>query len=138
MDYIHGPFDLRYGYAGGGQNETWICGVRTLRYGAVCLIAFLLAAGSAIAQPGQNIAGSYRGLMTECLSVVRSTDCRNGLAGLVRLADEVDARRVEWERAAGNPSAAGLQEQYTQAVARLSQAVADFKRDMNPPAAASK
>jgi hypothetical protein len=94
------------------------------------LIALLVVAAPADAQPGQNIAGSYRGLMTGCLSLARSTDCRKGFFELVRLADEVDAKRVEWERAVGGSSAAKLQDDYAGALARLNRAVADFNRDM--------
>jgi hypothetical protein len=86
-----------------------------------------------MAQPGQNIAGNYRGLMTGCISQQRSADCRKGLTELIRLADDVDAKRIEWERA--NPadaSNAQLHEQYTLALARLNQAVVDFNRDMTP------
>ena len=105
---------------------------------AASLVALILAAAPAIAQPGQNIAGTYRGLMTGCLSLARSTDCRKGLAELVRMADEVDARRVEWERAAGSASAAKTQDDYALALARLSRAVEDFNRNMSQPPAELK
>jgi hypothetical protein len=105
---------------------------------AASLIALVLAAAPAIAQPRLNIAGTYRGLITGCLSQERSTDCRKGLTELVRLADEVDARRVEWERAAGGASAARMQDDYAQALARLNRAVEDFNRHMSQPAAEPK
>jgi hypothetical protein len=104
---------------------------KTLR--CASLIALILTAAPAIAQSGQNIAGTYRGLMTGCLSLERSTDCRKGLAELVRLADEVDARRVEWERAAGNPSAEKMHDDYALALARLNGAIDNFNRDMRSP-----
>jgi hypothetical protein len=104
--------------------------MRKALHRAASLIALILAAAHADAQPGQNIAGSYRGLMTGCLSLARSTDCRKGFTELVRLADEVDAKRVEWERAVGGSSAAKMQDDYALALARLNRAVADFNRDM--------
>jgi hypothetical protein len=100
---------------------------------AGCLIAFITMAGPAIAQPGQNIAGTYRGLMVGCLSTKRSQDCRKGFVELIRLADEVDARRMEWEAAAksGTASAAKMQEDLGLARTRLNEAVDKFNRDMS-------
>ncbi len=107
-------------------------------HGIAILLALTFAPAPAVAQPALNIAGTYRGLMTGCLSAERSTECRKGFVELIRLADEVDARRVEWERAAGGASAAKLQEGYAQAKAQLNRAVDDFNRDMSAPAAAAK
>ena len=87
----------------------------------------------AAAQPAQNIAGVYRGLMTGCLSTARSADCRKGYFELVRLAEEMDASRVVWERAAAGAPAAKGQEGYAQAKERLNRAVDDFNRDMSAP-----
>jgi hypothetical protein len=94
----------------------------------------------AVAQQGQNIAGIYRGLMTGCLSQERSADCRKGFTELIALADSVDARRIEWERAntGGDASAAKLQEDYAMALTRLNRAVADFNRNMLSPPVQSK
>ena len=105
--------------------------------GIAALLALTLAPMPAAAQPAQlaqNIAGVYRGLMTGCLSTARSADCRKGYIELVRLAEEVDASRVVWERAAAGAPAAKGQEGYAQAKERLNRAVDDFNRDMNVPA----
>ena len=104
--------------------------------GIAILLALTFAPVPAVPQPAPNIAGIYRGLMTGCLSAERSTECRTGFVKLIRLAEEVDARRVEWERAAGCASAAKLQEGYAQAKVRLNSAVDDFNRDMSAPAGA--
>ena len=113
---------------------------RILFFCSVCSILLIVSAPKVAAQPGQNIAGNYRGLMTSCLSLVRSADCRQGFTELVRLADEVDARRVEWERvtAAGGVSAPRMQENYAQALEQLNRAVADFNRNMSAPPAGGK
>ena len=103
--------------------------------GIAALLALTLAPMPAAAQPAQNIAGVYRGLMTGCLSTARSADCRKGYIELVRLAEEVDASRVVWERAAAGAPAAKGQEGYAQAKERLNRAVDDFNRDMSAPAA---
>lgn len=89
-----------------------------------------------MAQAGQNIAGTYRGLMTGCLSATRSADCRKGFFELIQLADDVDARRIEWERAVntGAASAATMQEELQRATARLNLAVEKFNRDMSSAA----
>lgn len=110
--------------------------MNVLLYSAVCLAALILAAGPAIAQPGQNIAGTYRGLMVGCLSVTRSDDCRKGFVELIQLADAVDAKRVEWELAVktGAASTAKMQEDLELAKARLNQAVDEFNRDMSSAA----
>jgi hypothetical protein len=96
----------------------------------------MLGVMSATAQTGQNIAGTYRGLMVGCLSVARSVDCRNGFKELIRLTDDVDARRLEWEHApkGGAPSATKMQD-LELARTRLNQAVDKFNRDMSsvPP-----
>lgn len=102
------------------------------------LLVLTVAAAPAAAQPAQNIAGVYRGLMTACFSTVRSADCRKGYFELVRLAEEVDASRVAWERAAAGAPAAKGQEGYAQAKERLNRAVDDFNRDMSAPAAQAK
>ena len=109
--------------------------VKTALLGVAALLALALVPAPIAAQPGQNIAGIYRGLMTGCFSTARSADCRKGYFELVRLAEEVDASRVAWERAgAGAPAAKG-QEGYAQAKERLNRAVDDFNRDMSAPAA---
>jgi hypothetical protein len=105
--------------------------------GIAALLALTVVPAPAAAQPALNIAGIYRGLMTGCLTSTRSADCRKGYFELIRLADEVDARRVEWERAAAGASAAKLQEGYAQAKERLNRAVDDFNRDMSAPAASA-
>ena len=101
------------------------------------LLALTVVPSPAAAQPAQNIAGVYRGLMTACFSTVRSADCRKGYFELVRLAEEVDASRAVWERSAGGAPAATAkgQEGYAQAKERLNRAVDDFNRDMSAPAA---
>jgi len=103
--------------------------------GIAALLALTLVPSPAAAQPGQNIAGVYRGLMTGCLSTARSADCRKGYVELVRLAEDLDASRVVWERAAAGAPAAKGQEGYAQAKERLNRAVDDFNRDMSTPAA---
>jgi hypothetical protein len=103
--------------------------------GIAALLALTLVPSPAAAQPGQNIAGVYRGLMTGCLSAARSADCRKGYVELVRLAEDLDASRVVWERAAAGAPAARGQEGYAQAKERLNRAVDDFNRDMSTPAA---
>ena len=107
---------------------------------SIVMSAFLLMAAPAVAQQGQNIAGTYRGLMTGCLSRARGADCRKGFIELIRIADEVDAKRAEWERvtAAGNGAAAKMKDAYTEALERLNRAVVDFNRDMNSPAPETK
>jgi hypothetical protein len=104
-------------------------------HGIVALLALTVVPVPAVAQPAQNIAGVYRGLMTACFSTVRSADCRKGYFELVRLAEEMDASRVVWERAAAGAPAAKGQEGYAQAKERLNRAVDDFNRDMSTPAA---
>lgn len=106
----------------------------------LCLTAFALTPLPALAQKLPNIAGTYRGLMTECLSVARSTDCRKGLTEVIRHADAVDTKRVEWERAAatGDGSLARTHDEYTQALAQLDRAVTAFNQDMNSQAVISK
>lgn len=109
--------------------------MRGLLYSAACVSALVLAAVPATGQTGQNIAGTYRGLMSGCLSVTRSVDCRKGFVELIQLADEVDARRVEWERAVdAGASKAKMQEEFEQARLRLNQAVDKFNRDMSSAA----
>jgi hypothetical protein len=100
---------------------------------AAYLIMIVLATAPAAAQQGQNIAGTYRGLMTSCFSQARSSDCRKGFIELIRMADEVDAKRVEWERAAaaGGALSSRMNEDYAQAIERLNRAVSDFNRDMS-------
>ena len=107
---------------------------------AASLVALALAASSAVAQQSQNIAGTYRGQMTGCFSQERSIDCRKGFTELIQLADGVDARRIEWERAnaTSDASAAKLQEDYALALTRLNRAVADFNRNMSSPPVQSK
>ena len=107
---------------------------------AAWLVAFALAASSAVAQPGQNIAGNYRGLMTSCLNHARSADCRRSFVELIRLADEVDAQRIVWERmdTAGSEAASGRRKAYEEAVDRLNRAVADFNRGMTRSAGGEK
>lgn len=92
------------------------------------------------AQSKQNIAGSYRGLMTGCLSIERSGDCRKGFVELIRLADAVDARRMDMERVASaeDPSMPGMKQKYEQAIEELNRAVVDFNRDMNSAPSGSK
>jgi hypothetical protein len=108
-------------------------------HGAAALFVLALAA-PAIAQPALNIAGIYRGQMTDCLSAARLTDCRKGYFELIRLAEEVDARRIEWEgsRPANGEPAAKLREGYALAKERLNRAVDDFNRDMSAPTAGVK
>jgi hypothetical protein len=100
----------------------------------------LLMTVPAVAQQGQNIAGTYRGLMTGCLSQARAADCRKGFIELIRLADEVDARRLEWERVtvAGGASVSKMKEDYAEALERLNRAVVDFNRDMSGAAPQAK
>ena len=102
------------------------------------MLALTVVPVLAVAQPAQNIAGVYRGLMTACFSTVRSADCREGYFELVRLAEEMDASRVVWERAAAGAPAAKGQEGYAQAKERLNRAVDDFNRDMSVPVAEAK
>jgi hypothetical protein len=99
---------------------------------ALVLAIVLAAAPTCLAQPAPNIAGSYRGLMTTCLSSPRLADCRNGLFVLVRLADDVDAKRAIWERAVatGGASTDQTMADYKAAVDTLNQAVISYNRDM--------
>ncbi len=101
-----------------------------------CVIALLMFAIPVLAQPALNIAGTYRGLMTECLSKVRSADCRKGMFVLIELADKVDAKRAEWERsaAAGGISSDSLLNDYNLAAAQLASAVADFNLNVGADA----
>jgi hypothetical protein len=112
--------------------------VSNLRYAISCLAALFAGVLPVVAQPGPNIAGNYRGKMTECLSTARVADCRKGLFELIALADEVDTTRSQWERSTAAGSDPGpLHESYRLAVERLNRAVTDFNRDMASPAVPS-
>jgi hypothetical protein len=108
-------------------------------HGTAALFVLALAA-PAVAQPALNIAGIYRGQMTDCLSAARLADCRKGYFELIRLAEDVDARRIEWEGSvpAGGAQSAKLREGYALAKERLNRAVDDFNRDMSAPAVDAK
>jgi hypothetical protein len=85
------------------------------------------------AQSGANIAGNYRGLMTKCLGASQPNICRTALKELVRLADEVDAKRDDWEtvEARGDDVAAkGKEAEYGVAVDGLNRRITDFNRDV--------
>jgi hypothetical protein len=99
---------------------------------AVCLVAIAMTAPG-VAQPGQNIAGNYRGLMTRCLAAPQPNACRKGLRELVGLADDVDARRVEWELVAGGSDQALADRRYGDYAAALdtiNRGIVIFNRDM--------
>lgn len=99
---------------------------------AVCLAAIAMTAPG-IAQPGQNIAGNYRGLLTGCLTAAQPNACRKGLSELVGLADDLDARRVEWELIAGGSDQALADRRYSDyaaALDRLNRGIVIFNRDM--------
>ena len=109
--------------------------VRIIRFSqAAGLLAVVTVASPAPAQPGQNIAGTYRGQVTTCLSSARPTDCRKGFAEIIRLADDVDARRAEWEKelTSGGAGAASTQKSYTQALEQLNRVIIEFNRIMAP------
>lgn len=97
------------------------------------LVAALLAT-SAFAQAVPNIAGTYRGLMTQCLGSTQLTTCRNGLIEIVRLADEVDAKQAVWSQAAGGDDRAQAERthlEYSLALDRLNQSIDAFNGDMS-------
>jgi hypothetical protein len=88
---------------------------------------------AAVAQPRQNIAGTYRGLMTGCLTAPQPGACRKGLAEIVRLADEVDAKYAVWAQTDGTADSARadlLHKEYALAVDELNRSVRNFNRDM--------
>lgn len=107
------------------------------------LIAAGLATGLAfpvLAQDVPRIAGTYRGLMTQCLLVPRLEECIKGLTDISELADDVDLKRGAWETAGrGSDSAltAGRQRDYAAALDTLNLRIADFNRDMKRPPAVS-
>jgi hypothetical protein len=95
---------------------------------SIAVVLALALAAPALAQPRLNIAGNYRGMMTGCIASAQPPECRKGFTELVRLADDVDAKRAGW--AAGGASAAKMEADHAQALERLTRAVADFNRDM--------
>ena len=106
----------------------------------LCSILMVLALPVA-AQSRQNIAGNYRGLLTGCLTAAQPNACRKGLAELVRLADEVDARRAEWELSAGGKDRAladRTHNDHAAALDSLNRGVVDFNRDMKSAAAGAR
>jgi hypothetical protein len=119
-----------------GPNDLRLASFNALLPCGAWLVAIVLFTSLAVAQQGQNIAGTYRGLMTGCLSQARSADCRKGFTEIIALADSVDARRIAWERAtaASDTSAARLHEDYALALTRLNRAVDDFNRNMTSAA----
>ncbi len=105
---------------------------------AACLVIGL--AFPALAQDVPRIAGTYRGLMTQCLLVPRLAECIKGLTDISQLADDVDVKRGAWEIAGrGSDSAltAGRQRDYTAALDTLNLRIADFNQDMKRPPAVS-
>ena len=107
---------------------------------AVCL-AVIATAFPVLAQSGQNIAGNYRGLLTQCLAAPQPVACRKGLTELVRLAEDVDARRAEWELVAvdrGNASADRRHGDYAAALDKLNRGVVIFNRDMEGVSSATQ
>jgi hypothetical protein len=109
--------------------------VKQLRRAVVavgCLVATVVVV-PLYAQSGANIAGNYRGLMTRCIGLPQQNICRTGLQELIRLADEVDARRVDWEavEARGDPAeASAKQAVYVAAMDLLNRRIVDFNRDV--------
>ena len=93
------------------------------------IVAALCAACPALSQPAHNIAGHYRGQLTNCISAPEPPVCRKDLAEIVRLAVEVDTRRVEWEKARTGSNSAlttSTLTAYGTATEKLDKAVADF------------
>ena len=101
---------------------------KSLALHSIAVVLALASAAPALAQPRLNIAGNYRGMMTGCIASAQPPECRKGFTELVRLADDVDAKRAGW--AAGGASAAKMEADHAQALERLTRAVADFNRDM--------
>lgn len=107
---------------------------RCCKAAKLMIVAALLSAslaGRSFAQPIQNIAGNYRGLITRCLSAAHPNDCRRDLAIIVRLADEADAKRAGWVQArtgADNALAQRLDGEYTLALHELNQVIQDFNK----------
>jgi hypothetical protein len=97
-----------------------------------CLVATALMV-PVFAQSGANIAGNYRGIISKCIDAPQPDICRTALKELVRLADEVDARRAEWEafEARGdNAAARSKHAEYTVAMDHLNRGIVDFNRDV--------
>jgi len=95
-----------------------------------CLVASAVMF-PAFPQSGVNIAGNYRGLMTKCIGVAQI--CRTALNELVRLADEVDVKRAEWEAIeAGDDHAAaeGKHAEYAVAMDRLNRGIVNFNYEV--------
>jgi hypothetical protein len=109
--------------------------VKQLRRASVavgCLVATAVVV-PLYAQSGANIAGNYRGLMTRCIGLPQQNICRTGLQELARLADEVDARRADWEaiEAGGDLAEASAKRAgYVAAMDRLNRGIVDFNRDV--------
>lgn len=104
-------------------------------------LAAIVLASSAFAQTIPNIAGTYRGLMTRCLTATQSSACRQGLTEIVRLADEVDGKQAVWSRATGGDDRTETDRthrEYSLALDRLNQSVDAFNRDMAGPASEAR
>jgi hypothetical protein len=90
----------------------------------------------AFAQPGPNIAGNYRGIITSCIVAAQPNLCRAALAELVQLAVDVDTKRANWEAAEVRGDVASAKTHhadYAMALEKLNNGVTNFNRDIDGP-----
>lgn len=107
----------------------------TVTLSALSLILMTLS-GTVFAQPGLNIAGNYRGIITRCLVAAQPNVCRAAVTELVQLAVDVDMKRADWEADETRGDAASAKAnhaEYAVALEKLNSSVIDFNRDIAGP-----